>query len=177
MMFLRLVIGGALACVACGGAGSTSTDLFGAGDGGGRDGSSTGGGGDGGSGGNAQSIACGTTTCEIPRDSCCVYDTMPPSYQCVTGAACPSMNGGGAGVSLQCSGAANCAAGTVCCVSRSSTGVAATCKVVCTGSEAQLCDPNAASSGCSANAGACSTNNIGDWGLPKGYATCGGVGN
>jgi hypothetical protein len=39
-----------------------------------------------------------------------------------------------------------------------------------------LCDPNAAPSGCDAGV-QCSSNNIGDWGLPRTYATCGGKGN
>jgi hypothetical protein len=42
---------------------------------------------------------------------------------------------------------------------------------------AQLCDPNATNSGCSQAAGACTSTNITDWGLPAGFATCGGVGN
>jgi hypothetical protein len=41
-------------------------------------------------------------------------------------------------------------------------------------SSAQLCDP-ASDAGCTyGDAGACSGANIGTWGLPNGFGTCGG---
>jgi hypothetical protein len=38
-----------------------------------------------------------------------------------------------------------------------------------------MCDPTAADAGCSGDAGACSSTNIGTWRLPSGFATCGGI--
>ncbi len=76
---------------------------------------------------------------------------------------------------IKCSGAANCGAGTVCCISQNG---ASACAASCSRNGAQLCDPAvaAAASGCG-DAGACSSMNIGDWGLPDTFGTCGGVGN
>jgi hypothetical protein len=74
---------------------------------------------------------------------------------------------------LKCSGAANCASGMVCCIGPNG---ASACAASCTRDQAQLCDPNAMMSGCG-DAGACSSMNIGDWGLPRTFATCGGLGN
>jgi hypothetical protein len=57
-----------------------------------------------------------------------------------------------------------------------------TCTAGAGAATAQLCDPKAAVSGCplgdgGADAGACLSTQIGDWGLPPTYATCGGKGN
>ncbi len=139
---------------------------------------------DGGAGGTTQTIACGGSQCGIPAQSCCVYETKPAwTYVCVDGASCPLMDGGGGGgkgTGLQCSGAANCTQGTVCCVYENpNKQVVSSCETSCPSNGAQLCDPNApaASSGCAPDGGVCSPANISDWGLPKGYATCGGIGN
>jgi hypothetical protein len=137
---------------------------------------------DGGPGGTTQTLACGGSQCAIPGQSCCVYQTNPTwTYLCVGGSACPQLDGGGGGnppTGLQCSGAANCGQGTLCCVYQDANQkTASSCMQTCPAKGAQLCDPNASSSGCAADAGTCSPANIGDWGLPKGYATCGGVGN
>jgi hypothetical protein len=83
---------------------------------------------------------------------------------------------------LKCTGQANCAAGSICCVSPTMTGAASACVVgtTCGANSAQLCDPGAAPTGCPADAGmgsACSSANIGDWGLKPPFATCGGKGN
>ena len=94
--------------VGCGGATGSITDLSGdgGGDGGGgnaladaaadaanpqSDGSTT----DGGPGGNLTHVACGTTSCSLPDESCCVYEAVsPPTFMCVHGAACPATDGG-----------------------------------------------------------------------------------
>jgi hypothetical protein len=55
-------------------------------------------------------------------------------------------------------------------------GAGSECKASCTNNEAQLCDPQAATTGCPAQ-DPCSNKNISDWGLPSSYATCGGQGN
>lgn len=133
---------------------------------------------DGGPGGTPQAIACGGSQCAIPGQSCCVYQTQPTwTYQCVNGTICPQVGGGTQGTSLKCSGTSNCAQGTLCCVYQDvNKQTVSSCEKACPNGGAQLCDPNAPNSGCPSNA-TCSTANIGDWGLPKGYATCGGVGN
>jgi hypothetical protein len=84
--------------------------------------------------------------------------------------------GGGDTASLTCSGQANCAAGTVCCVQETPSGTASECKTKCADNEAQLCDPSAAVSGCATGV-KCSNHDIHDWNLPATFATCGGVGN
>jgi hypothetical protein len=95
----------------------------------------------------------------------------------VNGKDCGAIDGGGNpkdSIALQCSGSANCGGGKVCCVS-STKGVASSeCLPSCGPDSAQLCDPSATSSGCG-DAGACSNQNIGDWGLPGTFGTCGGV--
>lgn len=139
---------------------------------------------DGGPGGTTQTIACGGSQCAIPGQSCCVYQTNPTwTYACVNGSTCPQLDGGGGGnqgTGLQCSGAANCGQGTLCCVFQDvNKQIVSSCQAKCPANGAQLCDPNVSSSasGCAPDAGTCSPANIADWGLPKGYATCGGVGN
>lgn len=134
---------------------------------------------DAGPGGSTSVITCGSTSCSIPAQTCCV-DRLGggmTAYGCA--ASCPQIDAGGDTVALKCSGQANCAAGTVCCVRQTgANGAASDCKPSCNGNEAQLCDPAAAVSGCTGGAGnACSNNNIGDWNLPQTYATCGGKGN
>ncbi len=129
-----------------------------------------------GPGGDTTRVACGTTACTIASETCCVTQTPNgPAYGCVAGSACPAQ--GGADVAaLKCSGAANCADGTVCCVSTTNNVASSSCQPSCGQGQAQLCDPRAASSGCSSGV-MCSSANISDWSLPPSYATCGGVGN
>lgn len=162
--------GGADAASGGSGAGGSAT-------GAGSSGSTIPGGNVGGPGGDTQSLACGSVSCAIPAESCCVSETN--GFACIGGTTCPAPDAGGGGSStaLRCSGAANCPAGTACCVYETNGVVAADCKPSCGKSEAQLCDPTAATSGCAPGSGACSSKNISDWGLPHGYATCGGVGN
>jgi hypothetical protein len=139
---------------------------------------------DAGPGGNTSSLTCGSAQCAIPAQVCCVTEQRQPrdaggglvySYACVMGNSCPMPMNGGTNA-LQCSSAANCAAGTVCCVSQNGQTTTSSCKATCGNNDAQLCDPTAAMTGCSASA-PCSNNNVGDWGLPPSYATCGGMGN
>lgn len=181
---------GALAVgpIACGGAGSTSISGAwldgGTNEGGSGTVSSNGGAGSGTPGGTVSTLPCGSTFCSLPGEVCCVSD--PVGYACVAGSTCPApvtgggnATGAGAGTAtaLSCSGAANCDASTVCCVFEMNRQVFSECMPACPASGAQLCDPSAPSSGCTAATGACSSQNVGDWGLPHTYATCGGVGN
>lgn len=136
---------------------------------------------DAGPGGDTTSIACGSTTCPIPAETCCVSDLKSggnTSFVCVAGATCPSSGTVGDTAALKCSGAANCPGGTICCVRVvGGDNAASECKAACGADEAQLCDPKASASGCSP-AEPCSNDNIGDWGdLPKSFATCGGKEN
>ncbi len=139
---------------------------------------------DSGPGGSTSSITCGATTCSIPAETCCVYPVANPppsvSYACAVGSGCPApTTGGDPATALKCSSAVNCPANTVCCVSQVGNTVSSACQSSCTNQQAQLCDPNVAqgASGCAADAGACSNSQIGDWGLPKTFGTCGGKGN
>lgn len=140
-----------------------------------------------GPGGTTAGIPCGSVSCPTTGAICCAYATTGSatgySYLCVGGATCPVGDAGGGGAQtptvLSCTGAANCAAGTRCCVhhnqdnqgSQSST---STCKPICSAGEAQLCDPLASASGCAADA-TCSSKNIDKWEFPSTFATCGGV--
>lgn len=137
---------------------------------------------DAGPGGDTTRVNCGATSCAIATEICCVtrrQNTVPPgaSYGCVTGAACPVPPGGGDVSALKCSSAANCPAGTVCCVDQVNNGSTSACQASCGQGQAQLCDPAAGDAGGCAPNQPCSSNNIGDWGLPRSYATCGGKGN
>ncbi|HSO38917.1 MAG TPA: hypothetical protein VLT33_40590 [Labilithrix sp.] len=130
---------------------------------------------DAGPGGNTSVLACGSTSCAIPAETCCVSQVGGggTAYGCAV--SCMAGGGGGGDTALKCSGQANCAAGTVCCVRQVNNGAASECKASCTNKEAQLCSLTAAVSGCVGSM--CSSQNIGDWGLPTTYATCGGQGN
>ncbi len=129
-------------------------------------------------GGDATHLPCGTATCAVPADSCCVADLGNGNlaYSCIArGSAC----GGDAGknaTALGCSAAANCSAGSVCCVNDKNGQTSSSCQPACAKGEAQLCDLKATPSGCAPSV-ACSSQNISDWGLSVAYATCGGVGN
>ncbi len=136
---------------------------------------------DAGPGGSTTSITCGATSCALPAQQCCASQVPGPGnlgWACVAAsdAGCPPPPGGGDVTSLKCSAQANCPTNTVCCVRQTNDGAASECKASCTNNEAQLCDPNAVPTGCSQQ-NACSSKNIGDWGLPNTYATCGGKGN
>lgn len=141
----------------------------------------------GGPGGTTASLACGATACAIPSQVCCVdrVGGGAASYQCVTGATCPAIDAGAGNnvdppTALQCAGAANCGSGTVCCVQQVGGATTSSCKASCGGqNSAQLCDPKATNPGCLAtgNLSVCSSKDIGDWGLPATFATCGGRGN
>ncbi len=121
-------------------------------------------------------LPCGPFTCNIPGESCCVGRTSgTTTYACFAGGTCPVATGGNT-TALKCRGAANCGAGTVCCVTQNNTLTTSACNASCGNNDAQLCDPAAVPTGCRA-AEPCSSNNIGDWRLPAPYATCGGKGN
>ena len=153
----------------------------------GRDG---GAGEDGGPGGNTTQLTCGSATCALPADTCCVYGNSNagtpgsgPSFifGCAGGATCPAEPPGYDPANrLKCGSAANCAAGMVCCVTSDgptnnliSSACAASCAAAQPAFTARLCDPAAAPvGGC-----ACSSNNIDSWTLPNGYGPCGGINN
>lgn len=133
-------------------------------------------------GGDTTQVACGSASCPIPAETCCVSDTPNGlAYACVAGATCPQATGGGNTTALKCTSSANCGGGTVCCVTQNNGTTSSECKTTCTntggGDTAQLCDPaKADAGGCPTNA-PCSNDNIGDWGLPNTFGTCGGRGN
>jgi hypothetical protein len=187
------------------GEGSAATDGSSSVDGGGTTGMDSGGigtneGGGGnqdggpGPGGNVTTLPCGTMSCNIPVQVCCVNQGgggAPDTYSCATGSCTAGGVDGGADggnqqggdvTALGCTGQANCAPGSICCITQSQQGVTSSSCVVgttCGQNSAQLCDPNASTTGCPAtgNRSMCSSNNIGDWGLSPPFATCGGVGN
>ncbi len=148
----------------------------------------------GGPGGNTTSVPCGFVFCTIATEVCCVETRGNAStYACATGTACPIPDAGVGGnppdvTALKCTGQANCVAGSICCVSQvqgmGGGGNVATSACVagtsCDANSAQLCDPAGMPTGCAGDGGAgsaCSSANIGDWGLKPPFATCGGKGN
>jgi hypothetical protein len=178
-----------VACSSSGDASSSSSSSSGGnGDSGGPRITNDGGGAEsGGPGGGIGSITCGAATCPLPQEHCCTYnnDRPPPLYlfACADGTGCPKIDNASDSVALGCSSAANCPADKVCCLVNDNTPTntascvaPADCKddgdrVI----KAQLCDPNAAASGCTPGF-PCSSMNILTWNLPPGYATCGGKG-
>jgi hypothetical protein len=132
-----------------------------------------------GPGGSTTILTCGSTTCAIPTQNCCVERIGGGKTAFGCAATCPSIDAGADTAALKCSGQANCAAGTVCCVSQAgANGATSQCQATCTANQAQLCDPKAVPTGCGGDAGnACSNQNIGDWALPQTFGTCGGKGN
>ncbi len=140
-------------------------------------------------GGDGATLSCGSAACNVPSQACCFYQGVSAGFTvgCSNGAQCP-LPDAGAGVdsgvtvtSLDCEQQANCPSNNVCCLEKNVTSgnTVATCKLSCAGSgsvhAAYLCDPSLADAGCGAtDAGACSATNIGTWGLPNGYGTCGG---
>ena len=144
---------------------------------------------DAGPGGNTTQIACGTATCSLATEICCVYQNANagnpgsgPSFafSCATGTTCPAPPPAfDPATPMTCSSAANCTSGNVCCITSDgpSNNIASSCKPSCTATKpaiaATLCDPGAPPiAGC-----ACSAKNIDSWALPNGYGTCGGVDN
>lgn len=117
-------------------------------------------------------VSCGASAC-APGETCCIYSgSGGTQYAC--NAQCGQAEGGAQLSVLACTSGADCA-GEACCIRQSNGGNVSICEPQCntTNGEVQLCDPNAADAGCSASQ-PCSTDNIGDWGLPNGFATCGG---
>ena len=157
-----------------------------------------------GPGGNTATLSCGNATCNIPAQVCCITRTAAGNaFACEPGSTCTPVTadggvatggggGGGGGdggfdtgggdnptVTLKCTDTANCAAGSICCVTRSdATGTVAQCVAgtTCGKDSAQLCDPKATSTGCAAGQ-MCTSDNIHDWGLSAPFATCGGAGH
>jgi hypothetical protein len=133
---------------------------------------------DGGPGGTTTSITCGTTTCALPGQVCCVYDTdgaQTFTFTCVTGTTCPALpNTEDNPPALSCASAANCAATDVCCLTQAQDdSLSSACKPAdqCTGDSVVLCDPAQPNVGCQAP-DECSSNDIKDWNLPNGYGFC-----
>ena len=192
---LVLVAVGAVVLGACGsfgsanngtgsGGGNTASDGGGGSDGSGADGSATGkdggpvgpdggqaaydgGLGEPGPGGNLTQIACGPAVCSIPAQKCCIRraTTPPPYFTASCGTTCQAKE-----TALECTGAANCPSGKVCCVESSSGTATSACRTApC--SQAQLCDPTAAVSGCAKDE-PCVATKIADFALPATFGTC-----
>jgi hypothetical protein len=178
--------------VACSGATFSGTQLFaegGAGDGasgsgsGGSSGSSGGSSGSSGgssSGGDASSgteagggtaLTCGTLTCTVPGQTCCVTQSggQPPfTFACENGSTCSNPNA----VALQCTSTADCPATEVCCFQQQQGGGSSQCVAQCGGGGTQLCDPHAPNNGGCPQGQQCNTQ--GGGGLPGSVGTCGG---
>jgi len=126
-----------------------------------------------GPGGNTTAMPCGAATCVLPLHQCCIggYSMTPPffTFACVTGDQCP-MLADDTIAGLHCSGNANCAQGTVCCIRTPAMKTAfARCQMSCGAGEAQLCDAKA---GDTCITGTCKSDNISKWGLPPSYGVC-----
>jgi hypothetical protein len=139
---------------------------------------------DAGPGGNTSTITCGSASCSLAGSFCCVYNNKNPPpefvFGCATGSGCPTRAGAKSPIALACSSAANCPASTVCCLKDDGNTIRSECAATCVDSSnvttAQLCDPSAATTGCPSS-DPCSSDNINDWKLPNGFATCGGKSN
>jgi hypothetical protein len=142
-------------------------------------------------GGDATSLNCGSASCSLPNEACCLYpitNPPPPFFAaCSSGGSCPAIPAdagydAGAATELHCEVQANCGGNTVCCLQAPASGnVKAHCVSAssCVSSDAGaraalLCDPAISDPGCG-GAGACSSANIATWKLPSGFGTCGGV--
>lgn len=121
------------------------------------------------------SVTCGAASC-LSGESCCIYTDGGGGAQYQCGATCAQSGGGAQLSTLGCTSSADCV-GQACCIRRSNGGNVSVCEAQCSAAngEVQLCDPNAADAGCPPSQ-PCSTDNLGDWGLPSGFATCGGRG-
>jgi hypothetical protein len=141
-----------------------------------------------GPGGSTKALPCGTATCRVPAESCCLTDNANGTFTfgCVAGPSCPPPTAGGnAPVALGCSSSANCAPGSVCCITQQNENSGgqnqdgdrgrSTCKAACGSQEAQLCDPKATDTGCAQTA-PCSSAKAESWELPPSFGTCGGKG-
>ncbi len=120
--------------------------------------------------GGASSVKCGNSSCALPGP-CCIFNGTTP--QCISdGGSCQQGD-----VALQCASNADCPSAQVCCLDATNQNTpAAVCSTTCTGQDhAVICDPNGtAQSNRCGDAGACTTNNNGTWGLPNnGYGVCG----
>jgi hypothetical protein len=154
--------------------------------------------------GDAAALGCGSVDCNAQNETCCVYPIAnpPPSFLagCSNGASCPALVSdagyeAGAAAELHCEVQANCTGATVCCLQAPSTGVVnAHCKsagacvatVADAGADggeagsvglptAMLCDPSLGGDAGCGDGGGWASGNIGSWGLPSGFGTCGGV--
>jgi hypothetical protein len=145
---------------------------------------------DAGPGGDGAAVSCGAASCNLPSETCCVYDEPNASFlvSCSNGASCPKVTAADAGplvnIALQCEVAENCPANHVCCLTKYANGsVASHCEAACAGGtlSVQMCSVSASDAGCEvpdggdAGLATCSSANINSWGLPNGFATCGGV--
>ncbi|MBV9948772.1 MAG: hypothetical protein JOZ69_18130 [Myxococcales bacterium] len=88
-------------------------------------------------------FACGTRTCTLGTQTCCVAGgSRGPAMQtatCVTGTQCPAA----ASAALRCTQSADCDATQVCCFSESGPTPTSRCLAQCGPNERQLCDPTA----------------------------------
>ena len=137
---------------------------------------------EGGPGGDTARMTCGMTSCDLSSERCCIYPaTLPPPeffFRCVAGLRCPTHDDTYPATELTCASRANCSPGLACCIIDYGLGLhGSECRSDCAGNEIeQLCEVAAPDSGCPPTL-PCSQTNIRDWGLPSGYATCGGHGS
>lgn len=195
MRAITLTLASTLLAVACGGSDVTPLTDGGTADGpaatldggGGNDGGTTpnpdggGNGNDAGTGGgdaaagdggvSPLAIACGPQLTCTAQQTCCVG--QGPTFTC-SNAPCAQNQ-----TSLKCAKTSDCPNGNVCCAHiNGQKQVSSQCLAACpnTNDDAQLCSNADMPTGCAMNV-ACSGNNIGDWNLPNGFATCGGKKN
>jgi hypothetical protein len=178
----------AIFCASCGGSGDSgafdpgSTVSMGgsAGAGGSTDTGDSAAAPDTGAGGDAQteagpvdttaSMVCGTSSCALANNRVCCVENAASAYECADRGACPTAT---KLVELRCASDANCAAGSVCCLSLSNgTFPVSQCQTACYPSDLHLCKPKASPSGCETFQ-TCSTAGITGWGLPAAsYGMC-----
>ena len=124
-------------------------------------------------GGGMNTTTCGTTSCPLPAESCCVTPGGTPSYACTGGDAGTCQQGD---VQMQCMSNNDCPSSKVCCLDATNDPASAACATTCNGqNQAVLCDPKltAAQNRCG-DAGACGTTNDNTWNLSsKVSGTCG----
>ena len=124
-------------------------------------------------GGGSLKITCGPQLTCTAQQTCCVSQGGQTMYSCV-GGSCPMGQ-----TALKCAKTSDCAMGNVCCAHIDQmNNVTSQCLQACpnTPNDAQLCSNMDMPTGCAMNV-MCSSNNIGDWNLPNGFATCGGKAN
>ena len=121
----------------------------------------------------AATVMCGTGTCPLPAESCCVGGGGTPTYTCTGGDAGTCQQGEQA---MQCYSNDDCPSNKVCCLDVTNDPGSAACATTCGGgNRVIICDPKlTASQNRCGDASACATNNDNSWQLNnKVSGTCG----